>query len=490
MAKVILASILALAFALRAWGVNFGLPFTYHPDEGAVVMPALDILRTGDYRPFRLDYGSAYIYSLMALYIPLFLYGAWRGYFKYSFPAAFLAARLFTAALGTLTVLAVYHLGTRLAGRRAGLIAAAFIAIEPLHVSNSHFATTDVPMTFMITLACVRILDVYERGHWRDYLWAGLLIGLAASTKFIGGIVFGALLITHALRAKNWNELTDLRLAIGVVATVAGFLLGTPFALDLPYFLNWLVLNFSFYGSASGVPMESSWIYYLKNLLLGSPAPIAICGVLGWAWFVKQNWRRGVVLVAFPAMYATLISVQTTHYPRFIIPLVPFLAVGAGMFLPVAVESLAKRWGRVLAKANHGLTMLVMLVGVIPLVASVKSSVLLAGPDVRTLAFEWVNLNIPAEARIALDPTGPPLAPSSHKIYKTWNLAQHSPSWYIEQKIDYLIISEPRLLDPNLTLQTTAAYRELMTRFRLVQTFQGAMLGSDGIRIWVYQVAP
>ncbi len=78
----------------------------------------------------------------------------------------------------------------------------------------------------------------------------------------------------------------------------------------------------------------------------------------------------------------------------------------------------------------------------------------------------------------------------SHNLYVTWDLIEHPPEWYVEQGFDYLALSEPRLLDANVTPQIEAAYRRLTDRWTLIKTFMGPMLGTDNIRIWVYEIAP
>lgn len=507
--SLMLATIFALAVGLRLWGTNFGLPYAYHPDEGALVMPALNILRTGDYRPLRLDYGSAYLYALTVLYIPYFLYGAWRGHFatvadlpvytdyhqiaQYPFPTIFLIGRLFTAVLGGLTVLAVYSLGNRLAGRWAGAAAAVLLAVEPLHARHSHFATTDVPLTFLLMLALGRILDVFERGNWRDYFWAGAWIGLSASTKFPGGIMFSALLVAHLLRTHGWSEILDKQLTIGVAAATGGFLLGTPYALDLPYFLNWMAVILSFYGKAASATVEGpTWFYYARNLIGGEIGPITVLGVLGLAWLVRQGWQRGVVVIAFPIIYAMLIILQTARYSRHLIPLIPFLSLGAGICLTVAVEWLARRLPGSVTSPRMRMPLvlagLVTLIAIAPLGATVKISALLAGQDIRTQALEWYNANIPPQTKAAADWTGPPFTAGHHNVWRTWDLAERNADWYVEQGFEYLVISEPRVFDPNRTVQLEASYRELMSRFTLVKVFEGALLGVDGRHIWVYKV--
>jgi 4-amino-4-deoxy-L-arabinose transferase-like glycosyltransferase len=505
--SLVLTAIFALAAALRLWGTNFGLPYTYHPDEGALVMPALNILRTGDYRPLRLDYGSAYIYTLTALYIPYFLYGAWCGYFttvadlpvyvdyhqiaQYPVPALFLIGRVVTAVLGGLTVLVVYSLGNRLAGRWAGAVAAVLLAVEPLHARHAHFVTTDVPLTFLLMLALGRILDVFERGNWHDYFWAGAWVGLSASTKFPGGVMFSALLIAHLLRSHTWSEVLDKRLVIGIAATAGGFLVGTPYALDLPYFLNWMAVNLSFYGKTASALVEGpTWLYYAKNLFLGETGPIVLVGVLGLARFVRQEWRRGVVVTAFPAIYATSIVLQTSRYSRHLIPLIPFLVLGAGMFLVTAAEWLARRLPTTVTppRLPFVLAGLVALIAIVPLGVTIKTSALLAGQDIRTLALEWYNANIPPQAKVAADWTGPSFTTGRHNVWRTWDLAEHNADWYVEQQFAYLVISEPRVFDPNRTAQLEASYREIMSRFTLVKVFEGALLGIDGRHIWIYSV--
>lgn len=507
---LLLAGILTLALGLRLWGINFGLPFVYHPDEGALTMPALNILRTGDYRPIRLDYGSAYIYTLTALYIPFFIYGVWRGYFTtvadlpffadyhqigaYPAPAVFLIPRVLTALLGALTVLVVFSLAKRMGGSRAGLIAAALLAIMPLQVSNAHFATVDVPMAFVLVLALTRVLDVYERGDWRDYAWAGVLVGLTASTKFTGGVVLVALLVAHILRARAGSELLNNRLAIGIAATIGGFLISTPYALDLPYFLNWVARNIGQYGSAETEPgvilAGPSWFFYLRELFLGPSAVVVILGIFGWAWSIRQNSRRAVVLLAFPVAFFALSGLQTARYPRYLVPLTPFLALGAGIALDTIASWLSARWHPANGHAAWSALALVALVGVFPFAAAIQQDALLAAPDVRTVAFDWYKANVSPDAKVATDPAGPPFTAWSRQVYLTWNLAEHSAEWYAEQQFDYLVLSEPILLNPNLTAQTRSAYERLLARLTLVKTFQGPMLGTDGLHIWVYRIKP
>src|SRR5206468_801213 len=82
--------------------------------------------------------------------------------------AAHLAARMTTAAAGVLGVLATYRLGRVMAGARVGIVAALLLTFSYAHVRDSHFATADVLLTLLATLALGAIVRASETGRWRD----------------------------------------------------------------------------------------------------------------------------------------------------------------------------------------------------------------------------------------------------------------------------------------------------------------------------------
>ena len=67
--------------------------------------------------------------------------------------APFLPGRLVSAAMGTATVAVVYRTGAAFVGRRAGLAAAALLAVSPLHVQWSALALPEAAMTFWAACA-------------------------------------------------------------------------------------------------------------------------------------------------------------------------------------------------------------------------------------------------------------------------------------------------------------------------------------------------
>ena len=73
------------------------------------------------------------------------------------------------------------------AGARAtALLAAVLFAVMPLHVRESHYVLTDVPVTFFVMLTLLLSLRAHERATAGAFALAGAAAGLAGATKYNG----------------------------------------------------------------------------------------------------------------------------------------------------------------------------------------------------------------------------------------------------------------------------------------------------------------
>src|SRR5437016_816323 len=152
----ILIAICALAFALRVYGIGFGLPDIHHPDEQPILNRALTFAE-GSPNPHNFLYPTLYLYVLFMweglFFVAARLVGAYHSVadFQREFfldpTRVVIVARLLAAIFGTATVAAVYRLGSRLYDRMVGLGAALFLAVAPLAVRDAHYIKLDVPMT-------------------------------------------------------------------------------------------------------------------------------------------------------------------------------------------------------------------------------------------------------------------------------------------------------------------------------------------------------
>ena len=210
MQRALLGVILLIAAIVRVWGLRFGLPHTNaRPDETIIIDVALEFLR-GNFRPSFYDYPWLYMWALAALYLGYYAWGRAAGVFrsladvlaswKVNWTPFFLIPRALSAIVGALTVWPVFRIARRIWDDTTALVAALFMALAFLHVRDSHYATTDVMMTFLLTLSMSFLIDAHATKRTRDFVIGGLIGGLAAATKY------NAVLLIVPLTARGMPE--------------------------------------------------------------------------------------------------------------------------------------------------------------------------------------------------------------------------------------------------------------------------------------------
>src|SRR4051794_13622591 len=73
--RLLLLAIVALAFALRLWSLDFQLPWQFHPDENHYVLKAVSMVQDGNLNPKYFRNPSLYTYLLYAQFKALNLAG-------------------------------------------------------------------------------------------------------------------------------------------------------------------------------------------------------------------------------------------------------------------------------------------------------------------------------------------------------------------------------------------------------------------------------
>ena len=449
--SVLLALILLIALALRVWGSGFGLPaYTrYHPDEHALVERAAEILWTGDWNLQRFNYPPAYAYVQAIGYGIYFLYGVtqdlWLHLPAFVVPNYYQVGRLLTAVFGTLTVLVVYLTGRQFSGRRTGLLAAALLGGNYLHIIHSHYATFDVMVGFWaaLTLLFSELLRNGQEAKW--YLLAGLCAGLAGATKYNGAVAIVLPILAHIL-STTWGEWGWIngRLVLAFGAFLLGFFGGNPFALgNLPDFLNDLATVLHHYGTQHpGFEGKANWRWYLSVFLTSADALWMIAGTLGLLGLLLKKWKKGLLLVAFPVIYYLMVSRFIVRFERNMVPLLPFLAIGGGWLIDKGASFLARRLTRSQLLSNvlavSGAALLICL----PLVASISLDRALSQTDHRELAGQWVEENITEGSKIAIEHYSIPFDYDQYQVEDIIRASDHELDWYQQEGFEILIISD------------------------------------------------
>ncbi|HEX8563957.1 MAG TPA: glycosyltransferase family 39 protein [Flavobacterium sp.] len=134
-----------------------------------------------------------------------------------------LVARLFSACIGVVGIYAIYLLARELFSRKAGLIAAALLAVNIFHISYSQ-EVRPYGMLFLFTvLAFYRLIIFLRNITIRNAVYYGIFAGLIINAHFFGFITLfsqALLLLFFLVKADN-----DSRINFFLHALFAGFII-------------------------------------------------------------------------------------------------------------------------------------------------------------------------------------------------------------------------------------------------------------------------
>lgn len=109
-----------------------------------------------------------------------------------------LALRFVSAALGTLTIPAVYLLGRALFDRQTALLAALLLVVFPPHIHFSRLGLNNIADPLLGTLALAFLTRGLKGGTRRDFALAGVFLGLTQYFYEGGRLLFPALALAWA----------------------------------------------------------------------------------------------------------------------------------------------------------------------------------------------------------------------------------------------------------------------------------------------------
>ncbi|HEY2936040.1 MAG TPA: glycosyltransferase family 39 protein [Gaiellaceae bacterium] len=360
-----LAAILALAAALRVVGLQYGLPFgLLNPDEQSIVPRAWKIVHGGGLDPHWFDYPTLVMYLIAP-------FQAWQG------GPSYLAARSVVVVLALAGIAAAWWLGRQAYGPVAGVVAAAFTAVEATHVAYSHMAVTDVPLAAGVA-ACLA-LCVSGRLEW-----AGVAAGLATSAKYPGVFLVVPIVVAGW---RRWN-----RVAVSLALAAAAFLATSPFVAVHPLQAWHAAIRVQRLAHAGWLGFEhdhATPVAFAARLWQGA-GPALLVAALGLALALWRRSRTDLVLASFVLVYALDLLTIRAHFDRYVLPLVPPLGAFAGRVRYLAPVTL--------------------LLLVVPLAWSIRDDRRLTRTDPRVTAYHWIERNLPRGAWVATDSSLPSLA--------------------------------------------------------------------------------
>lgn len=476
-----LAVVLGIATVLRFWRLGHGLPYQMGIDEPELISRVLAMMRTGDFNPHFFDYPGLMLYLHLGVACLRFLAGAmaqeFRSLAEVAMSDLLTWARAVTAVFGVATVVVVHQIGMRWGARHA-LLAAGLMAVMPMHVRESHFALTDVPVTFFTALTFLLSLVANERGRVGAFALAGVAAGLAMGTKYTAGLaILLPLLAAWMTIPARPSRLLCAAAAIGT--WVLTFLLVAPYTLlDLPGFLNGFA-NLMTYYRPRGPEAEAPWLTYLKHLRInfGWPATILLFSgfVLGLVRAIRGPGRvRWTLLVVFPLVFFYSIGGQGLVYGRYLLPAVPFACVLAACAV-ISGVSLLRRFDIPRAPRTALIVALTVAAVLPPSLTALGFVRSLGQRSTQALAYDWLRQHSPEGTAVAVERHEVRLPEPRFRPVYVRSLTERSYDQYRAEGVRYLVATSlafgPAFANPAAHKGAYDSYMTLLTMGREVARF-------------------
>jgi phage shock protein PspC (stress-responsive transcriptional regulator) len=213
---LVLGFLFLLAAGLRLWNLQ-GIPATLGGDEASQGLEALRVISGEIRNPFSTGW--------MGMPTMSFFYNS-IGFRLLD--DSFIALRLPWSLIGTVTVLPVFWLVTRLHGLTLGLMTAALFATYHYHIHYSRLGANNIADPLFVSLALLYLYRARDRNSPLDWAMAGVVAGVAQ--YFYPGARFTILLIGVCVLHFFWSDRgrrEEVRDLIGGALALAGAFLVT-----------------------------------------------------------------------------------------------------------------------------------------------------------------------------------------------------------------------------------------------------------------------
>lgn len=403
-AFLFLLLLVAAAGCIRFYGLDFGLPDFYHPDETVKARVVLGMMKRAELDPKYFRHPSLLLYSTLGMTRLL----ERSGFGIADRELAVFAGRMVSAFAGTLSVFVLYLIGAMLWDKKSGLAAAALLAFCPLHVTCSRYFKEDALLVFFLVTALALIIHASrerrgygsrERGEDILYI-AGAVLGLAVGTKYSG--LLGVVMLVAAPIFFRRLLIRDVLVACGFVPIF--FVLACPYAVIS--YDSWLAGLLSekshiMYGHSMIIrPSDAYWTYHLRRSLVPGIGVVPLLAAALGSAIILLRRKPAELFVLFLVLlfYLPAEAIPAKPFPqpeRYVLPVIPILCLTFAALV---------HW---LTTAQLAVTRsLGGLVIALTIIFPAKRSIALASDirdDTRARMERWAGANLPRQSSVLLD---------------------------------------------------------------------------------------
>lgn len=460
--RALIIFILLTAAGFGFAGIKKSLPLSREVDEGIFTTRAVEIAASGDLNPHWFgNPGSTVIYPLAVAY------SGWhaltdggnvippdadiRRNHEDDLDDYYYIGRSLTILYFVGAVFLTYLIGRRAFNPAIGLIAALFIAVNPITIEHAQIVRTDTAGAFFGLLALWLILRLYDRPANTSRVLAGAAIGLAVSSRYflvtlVPVLAAAELVLLLRRRTKHRLETRDFAEPfIGPAVAFVAFTISTPY-----FFLDFDTARETIRAEArathlgaDGLSRTGNLRWYLTEAIPSAlTIPVALLAFLGAAIALLRRQVPHLLCLLAVAVFLAGISYSRLHWERWLIPVLPIFALLAAFAVYEAATILSARLR--LSPRVAGVAILTVALALIawPAYDVVLHDVRAASPTTNLQARSWIIENIPADTRIAGELYTAPLQGTHFRYSQEFSLFQsHTLDSYQAQGVEYIVTS-------------------------------------------------
>lgn len=341
-----IVAVLALTIRLASLGADLG----HQPldiDEHRVAANVKDFFTKGEIGYHTVEHYPGILFWLLTGTSSLvYLQGLMNGTFMtvqgMSLEHFVLAGRLTSTAIGVVTTLIVALIGRQLAGPWAGVGAAMLFALAPVSIQTTTALRNDPAQVLFVCAAVHAALASCRSADRRWPLLGGLYAGLATAIKYTSLFAIAPVL----LAALVGQPRDGVRRALTAAAAFLVAVLVTNHFLwwDFPNFVRQLSDQVGITGPGHWGAVANPAAYHRMILTDHAIGWLALTVAVGYGVHgLVTGGRYAWVFWTFPLLYSWFTTKRPSQFPRWVFPLLPFVAIAAAAGLTMLVGATRRR---------------------------------------------------------------------------------------------------------------------------------------------------
>lgn len=408
---LIVISALFILIYTRFINLEWGLPYSFHPDERNMAWAIMRLTPVDSYNPHFFAYGQLPLY---ASYLLVQLFHAFTKVTEteISYTEAVMGLRAISAVVSVLTVVFCMKIVFLLSAKRQPFIdffAFLLLTFSPVLIQFAHYGTTEaLLMFFFVWLLYYSLLRMKDgiSARWY-YILSAVICGMSVATK-VSSLVYVFLPCLLLL--------TEIRRTEGKMEVLRAFFRGVKFIAATAYisflFSPYNLIDFKgFLGSMhyeSDVALGKALVFYTRAFDSTTPLlfqfihifpfvlgfGVLLCFILGFI-FLPYTKTNVFLRLAFLSVFLPN-AFMYTKWTRFLAPAYPVMILIAILLfyeLYTYITRVKTVWASIL-KIDLAVLLFVMIMPGIAFLSIYQY------PDVRYTASHWIHENLEANSKI------------------------------------------------------------------------------------------